>query len=245
MSELSDCAPNELNHWHDGDSETLFKKQWKSRKHRNRLIENGYSPDTIIKYQTDHYGLRNQPNVDISNSVLTLGCSYTFGTGLDVVDTWTHMLGESTYNAGIPGSSNDTAFRVANYLIPKYKPNAVFLLSTFDSRYEFYYEPDAGWYHQFYHYAAAKERRVWVSDDVALSTDLHDTLNRKKNILAIKCLCNEFDIPFAHMTVDDVKPIVNDLARDLSHAGRKTQAVIATEMKNHFLTNKQKGCIIK
>ena len=234
---LSSLVPNNILYWEGTDSSEKFKEHWDVENFpsetRKRLAENGYFPETIIEYRIDHYGLRNQPNVDISNSMLALGCSFTFGTGLDVVDTWVYRLGdklgESMYNAGVPGSSNDTAFRVANYLIPKYNPKAVFLLSTFESRYEFY-GPE-----RFYDYNAANGDRVWITDGLELSTELHDTLNTKKNILAIKWLCDESNIPFNCISVNDVVSENDDRARDLAHWGRETNNNLANQMKNLLL----------
>lgn len=237
MTVLSYMTPNNITYWEGSDNVEQFKKNCDVGKFfsatRTKLVKNGYQLDTVIEYRTDHYGLRNRPNVDISNSMLALGCSFTFGTGLDVVDTWVYRLGdklgESMYNAGIPGASNDTAFRLANYLIPKYKPKAVFFLSTLDARYEFYHDG------KFHDYNAVHDNRIWVTDVVELATELHNTLNTKKNILAIKCLCNEINIPFICIDVNGVTKVGQDKARDLEHWGRKTNNGIASEMKNLLL----------
>jgi len=230
-------TPNDIIYWEGFDSVKTFNKHWDTKLNRSKLVKNGYFLDTIIEYRTDHYGFRNQPWSTISNSMLALGCSFTFGTGLDIADTWVYRLGnklgKSMYNAGIPGSSNDTAFRLANYLIPKYKPKAVFLLSPFKERYEFYHNESLN--KGFYDYAAAKDNRIWIIDNVELSNELHDTLNTKKNILAIKCLCDEINIPFNYISVEDVIPVRGDRARDLEHWGRETQDNVADEMKNLLL----------
>lgn len=233
MTVLSLMIPNSIKLWEGTDSAEQFKKNWESKQTRSKLIKNGYIAGAVIEYRTDHYGLRNKHNVDISNSMLALGCSFTFGTGLDITDTWVYRLGDklgvSMYNAGIPGSSNDTAFRLANYLIPKYKPKAVFLLSTFEQRYEFYCD------YKFYNYSSGRGNKIWITNDVKLSNELHDTLNTKKNILAIKCLCDEINIPFNRISVTDIIPVRSDRARDLEHWGRETQDNVADEMKNLLL----------
>lgn len=227
MSRLSTIPPG-VTQWHDGDTKKAFYKNWSDKKSRELLIANGYDDKTVIDYEIDHYGLRNPPNVDISSSILTLGCSYTFGTGLNVDDTWPSqlglILGKSIYNAGIPGSSNDAAFRVANYLIPKYKPSAIVLFSTFNTRYEFY-DNDIPFEYSSTHYP------IWVHDQIELASDMHNKLNTRKNILAIKCLCDENNARFVYMTVYNYNSPEGDLARDLAHAGKRSHKVVALEMK--------------
>jgi len=233
---LSEKKPNNIKYWDPCDTLELFEKNWGSDKvnkqSRQLLIENGYTLDTIIEYQIDHYGLRNPYNIDISNSILTLGCSYTFGTGLDRKDTWPFQLGsilnESTYNAGLPGTSNDTAFRLANYLVPKYKPKGVILLATFSSRYEFYNDNRTFNTDKFYNYIAAADKVILLNNgEFELNSDLHNELNTRKNILAIKCLCNESNIC---LNVEDIKAIPGDNARDLDHPGRRTHKFIAQKI---------------
>lgn len=232
---LSNLDANTVQNWFNIDDEELFTKHWANKKSRELLIENGYDLDTVIEYQIDHYGLRNPPDVDISNSILTLGCSYTFGTGLDVNDTWPSKLGKllnnPIYNAGIPGSSNDTAFRLANYLVPKYKPKTVVLLSTYIHRYEFYYKD------KFYNYIATVDKPIWIKNNYQMGSELHNTLNVNKNILAITCICNRFDIPFVSEPIssfENTKPHY-DVARDLQHPGKMVHTEVALNMKKLML----------
>jgi len=232
---LSNDLPNSIGYWYGTDSKEIFDNNWGpdrfNKRTRELLISNGFTQDTVIEYQLDHYGLRNEPNVDIGNSLLALGCSYTFGNGLDINDTWASQLGKltdiSVYNAGISGSSNDTAFRLANYLIPKYKPQAVFLLSPFKFRYEFYEGTT------YYNYTASKGA-VWIEPTVEMASDLHNELNAEKNILAIKSLCDREHIPFIWLSINDLEPVDFDFARDLAHVGRKAHDLVAIKMKQLF-----------
>lgn len=223
-------------HWMDDDSKDNFDLHWSNIHAKKQLEANGFTYETKIEYSIDQYGLRNSPDVDISNSILTLGCSFTFGTGLDTCDIWPTILGDlmnkSVYNAGIPGSSNDAAFRVANYIIPKYKPLAVVLLSPFNVRYEFY---KAG---EPFDYTAASYP-IWVDNgnhQVDMATDIHNELNTKKNIKAIQCLCADFDIPFVWESIEEARAGAhkNDLARDLKHFGKETHKIIANEFSKRL-----------
>lgn len=229
--------------WMHDDSADNFDRHCGNKRTLRLLEKNGYTYETEIEYQIDQYGLRNNPDVNISDAILTLGCSFTFGTGLDVKHIWPTMLGDlmdkPVYNGGLPGSSNDAAFRIAEYLIPKYKPQAVVLLSPFDVRYEFY----ARWTPFEY---STSHYPIWVDEigdgsvqRIELGTDLHNRLNAKKNILAIQCLCYEHNIPFVWDTVDHARAgaIKNDLARDLKHFGKGTHKLIADNFSNRLTLN--------
>ena len=240
VARLSPYEPWSFLEWMDDDSKENFDLHWGNPQAKKQLERNGFTYETNIEYHIDQYGLRNGSGVDISNSILTLGCSYTFGTGLNVSDIWSSILAksmnESVYNAGIPGSSNDGAFRVADYIIPKYKPLAVVLLSPFEFRYEFYDKL------QPYEYSASMYT-IWVDrkQEIDLASELHNKLNAKKNILAIQCLCNEYDIPFIWETVDNARAGAdkNDLARDLLHFGKESHNLIATRFSNRLTLNKK------
>ena len=59
-------------------------------------------------YRTDHYGRRMTPAGEKKN-ILFLGCSFTFGQGVNDEETFPYLVGKKTglrtYNAGIPGAS--------------------------------------------------------------------------------------------------------------------------------------------
>lgn len=241
MHQLAHYEPWTLVNWMCGDTADAFDLHWSNAHARKQLQRNGYTYETVIEYHIDQYGLRNRADIDISDSIVTLGCSFTMGTGLSEEDIWPTVLGnlmnQSVYNAGIPASSNDTAFRIADYLIPKYKPLAVVLLSPFDVRYEFYNRSKP------FNYTAASYP-IWVDGEhqrVELSSDLHNKLNAKKNILAIQCLCNDHDIPFIWENVDEARSGAhkNDLARDLSHFGKESHGLIAKRFSNRLTLNKK------
>jgi len=225
------------------DSKLLFDSNWGNKKARALLVSNGYYPETVISYSTDQYGLRNEPSVDIHNSILTLGCSFTFGTGLHKSDTWPSLLeqrtGRSVYNAGLPGSSNDTSFRLVANLVPRYQPLAVVLLSTFSQRREFYDDNNKAYYN--YNELTQDHGATYVntnhSQKFSITNHKDNSINYVKNICAIGYICQTYDIPFVYQSVDNVSPIPQDLARDLQHPGKKTHQIVAEQM--HLLLDNQ------
>ena len=66
------------------------------------------------------------------DSILTIGCSYVYGTGLAEKERFSNLLSETlglkNYNLGIPGSSHDQAYLFSQYLIPLLKPKHVVFL---------------------------------------------------------------------------------------------------------------------
>jgi hypothetical protein len=67
--------------------------------------------------------------------------------------------------------------------------------------------------------------RTWMSSDANIE------LNRLKNILAIKQMCESKGTKFLHLLTEDIKPV--DFARDLIHFGIQTNKNIADK----FLSN--------
>lgn len=216
QSPLHHYAGQELS-WFSTDSKKQFKTHLQERyKELNRYGWIG----KIITYKINSLGFRSE-EFDQSPSILALGCSYTFGVGLPIKDTWPSILAAKLnlnfWNLGIPGGANDTAFRLGYHYIPKLKPKYVFLLATEESRFEIINDhPDLllpshihnPKFKAFYH--------AWIKNDTNIF------LNKQKNILGLKELCNQQQIPFYHLDAMTVstQSNVNTDARDLLHWGR-------------------------
>jgi hypothetical protein len=165
-----------------------------------------------------------------------LGCSHSFGIGLPFEETWavkvSRSLGLRCVNLAWPGSSNDTTFRTAYNYIKKINPEIVIFLSPAPARFDLVIndtslitflpadgkspsdpDPDP---------AFCKFYETWVLSDSNI------LLNRIKNTLAIKQLCQENNIKFVSHRVEDIAPV--DLARDLIHSGVKTNTNLANSI---------------
>ena len=69
-----------------------------------------------------------------SNS-MAFGCSHTWGTGVDVHESWPHLL--SAKNYGLPGISADFVVRYARQIALKETPTTIFVLWPDWSRFEY------------------------------------------------------------------------------------------------------------
>jgi hypothetical protein len=122
--------------WLPSDTEELFIKNKKER--LQELRSNGWL-NTEIEYSFNSYGFRSE-EFSTSPSILYLGCSFTVGIGLRVEHSWPYLVSTAMnlkcFNLGLGASSNDTAFRMAEYWIKQLKPKIVLLLSPFFLRYE-------------------------------------------------------------------------------------------------------------
>jgi hypothetical protein len=233
---LNDVLPrNTVQYWLPGDERERFENNWKNTRTRRILTENGWTPDVHIEYALNERGLRSRSPIEIDKTILTLGCSFTFGTGLREKDTWSYkvgqLLGKPVYNAGVPGSSCDTAFRILVDLIEE-EPFAVFCMAPSEDRWEFIHDGE------FKNFGPWGE---WLyNDDTKLVTELHineqrNKLNQYKNLLAMKELCSLYCIPFVHMDRDSSPAFVDgDWARDLGHQGPIWHDQVANEMTELF-----------
>lgn len=77
---------------------------------------------------TNDKGFRDGPLPKAKPWVLALGCSTTFGWGVEQAETWPELLegeiGVSVYNAGVPGHSSEQGKQVAAELL-EYRPSVV------------------------------------------------------------------------------------------------------------------------
>src|SRR6056300_1497585 len=95
-----------------------------------------------LSYEVNSHGFRGieMPTVKKPRSIITLGCSNTFGVGMPIGQIWPTLVGNTlkirAYNLGVPLGSLDTAFRVLLAWLPKIRPSHVFLLEPPGIRYE-------------------------------------------------------------------------------------------------------------
>lgn len=228
-SPLLNHAGKELD-WFQGDSLELFVHNLKTRK--SELIKYNWQ-FTKITYRINSLGFRGE-EFNNSSSAIFLGCSQTFGIGLPVENVWpsivSNYLNLQCINLAIGAGSNDLAFRMSYYHIPKTKPKIVFMLSPEPSRLEVVDEHDhphrlnvqsKNMYHN-------KDWNIFYYDWIMSNTNIF--LNREKNIMSISKICRDNGIKFACLNVEDIKNL--DLARDLSHFGRLTNQSVAEQFLN-------------
>lgn len=212
--------------WVSSDSETLYKENLKSNYSQLEQY-NWLGSNFTYKFNTN--GFRCQ-EFNSSPCMLAFGCSLTFGIGLPEEHTWPYIvakeLGLTCYNFGIPGASNDTAYRFAKHWIPKLKPRVVILYSPAPDRLELVTEEKC------YTYIPGKPTinpgsefyKMWITNSD------NGELNQAKNIDAIAHQCSINSVKFMHVYGNELNKI--DLARDLQHPGVQTNLNYANLILN-------------
>jgi hypothetical protein len=129
----------------ESDLPERWKKQWKQR---DSFDSEYYKKETSRKltYTLNSQGYREKEwkDIDWDNSFVFLGCSHTFGVGVDHNETIPMLMQQKTgincINLGIPGGSNMfsvmNSAKLINYGI---NPLKVFFQKTYSNRW-FYYD---------------------------------------------------------------------------------------------------------
>ena len=103
--------------WHGYDSEDQFESNL--AKNNPKQLQWMY-PSDQINYKFNSYGFRSDEFSQTDN-LMTLGCSFTFGTAIAQCSRWSSIisktLGLADFNLGIDGASADCCFRILE-LVP-------------------------------------------------------------------------------------------------------------------------------
>ena len=99
-----------------------------------------------LRYRYNKFGYRRCTADEVvhkENSILTLGCSDTFGAGNFEDKVWPYLVSKSlnkpVLNGGIPGGSLSEAYKVLAYELPNMKIDTVMLLIPERARELYYY----------------------------------------------------------------------------------------------------------
>lgn len=209
--------------WYPYDDAATYVKNLRSR--HSDLVRLGWI-NANITYQFNSAGFRCDEFVH--KSVMFLGCSMTFGIGLPLHQLWTTRVSSALNlpcaNLAVSGSSNDTAFRMAQYWVKQIRPCMAILMSPDASRMELlkthpvHYRVNAvGVQDQFY--------STWLNDPE------NSRLNQLKNQWAIAALCHAQGVKFHCYSVShDFCTVPDDWARDLSHPGAVSHQLTADKI---------------
>lgn len=209
--------------WWPGDTEALYDHNLKTN--YKKLKKTGWTKDNI-SYEFDNYGFRNKENFNTSTYYnLVLGCSHTFGVGVNETDIWYNVLkekfSEPFYNAAIAGAGIASCYRSLDGLLSiGMKVKRVFILIPSIYRNEIYNDSDKT--NCRWDPISAHSRHLVTP---ILKVKLHKNELFKvyrTSLLAIKYLCQENNIELVDMPADNLsdQPIfeMKD-ARDLEHPG--------------------------
>jgi hypothetical protein len=116
-------------HWFSSDSE----QNWQKNKRENPLVLQhlGWTDQSVINYNINNEGFRTD-NFDEPRDVLWIGCSSTFGVGINESDTFAHRvskeMGWSYYNLSRPAIGWEFYYRMLHRFIDTIDPKYVFVV---------------------------------------------------------------------------------------------------------------------
>lgn len=175
-----------------------------------------------VNYTINSLGFRGKEWQGLGG-VMSLGCSMTFGVGVDDREVWPYLvsekLGLENYNLGQGGAGPDTAFRLACFYIGRLLPRYVIYLEPPSSRIELLDYEGKSIVLSSQDHADYKDYYTTYA-----SNRLNQYLNQLKNRHALKQLCQEHKSEFYHFTwkdIDHKNQPVQSLGRDLMHPGRE------------------------
>lgn len=232
--------------WMPTDTKEHFDKLIKNPTHRKYFSEMGWDKPGAISYNINCEGFRSDEFDYDTPCMISLGCSFTFGTGLPVDVIWPSLVSAATglklANLAWGGNSTDTCFRLAEYWIPRLRPKLVTMLAPPYSRIEVLLDSTL----------SELPVEVIMPETKSLTIDHKDTflkhwylndensrLNQSKNCLAVHQLCSNYGIPCViERAHDHVYWNQNEdgYARDYMHAGPVIHKKIAEKMLNGYKT---------
>ena len=220
---------NQTLEWLPSDSKEINEKLMQDPNHVEYFRKQGWLEPGAITYKINQHGFRSDDFVEGTKSLVALGCSYTIGIGLPHKDIWPTLvaneIGLVPYNLAWGGTAADTCYRLAEYWIPKLKPELVVMLAPPISRIELLTISSNIRAEVF---LPMSESGMFSDQDIYLknwfANDENAMINNRKNCLAIEQICNSLGIQCltydAHNFMARSREEVG-YARDYMHAGPK------------------------
>ena len=183
--------------WSSTDSADAFDSNLKN--HRDKLEKYGWL-DTEIYYDLNSYGYRCDEFYEDKDSYVGIGECFTYGTGLPADMSWTSLLEKNiqkkVWNLGLCTTGLDTSFRTLLTWLPVIKPKAVLMLENSTLARETWYidENNEEWNTCIGFWSDLE----WQQEICQSKTERY--LNRRKNLLAIKELCDMNQVEFKLVT---------------------------------------------
>jgi len=146
-SRIGPFRPNSIMDWTPrADSKEVFLENMKNKETNKKLSELKWTENSI-KYRSNDFGFR--MNEDFANiiddeCIVYLGCSITFGIGLNLEDTWGWKHWRKHYqdknfryvNLSWPGSGADTFYRMLKSWVDILEIKKVYTLGSYFGRRE-------------------------------------------------------------------------------------------------------------
>ena len=220
----------ETQYWKGTDSNELFNQNCLNPEKKELLRSLGWLDPDVICYKLNSFGFRDDEFDNRVNGI-ALGCSHTEGIGIPEFCVWPRVLSRLTdtyvWNLGVGGSSIDTTFRLLDHWLLKLKPKFVVLCAPNMNRVELFdstnpvsilpkVSEQVKHLHDYY--------KVWAS------SEYNNQMLKRKNLLAMKQLCDQAGIPFRYLDHTTFRGAGH--ARDLMHYGVNAHHEFAQQMYN-------------
>lgn len=213
------------------------KSKWKLYKKHGWLNNDG-SVKSIL-YGCYEYGFRT-PLIK-HKCLVVAGCSNTFGTGLNIEQTWGYKLAKKLdlplINLGIPGASSDQVYRVLKTFLPSLNPQFVACLMPDASRHEFFFREEIK--------VKPKSANLHTFNNSSM-TPFVDYIEYAKQYMENNCTSIEYQLTNYNRNIDAIKGINSNSfflssreymmkyskrirARDLTHFGEPWHDLIAKD----------------
>jgi hypothetical protein len=219
--------------WLPTDTEENYKKLIQDPEHRAYFAGLGWDKPRTITYKFNSHGFR-ADEFDDKPCMVALGCSYSIGIGLPDQATWARQtataLGLKCANLSWGGYSADSCFRLAEYWIPKLTAKYVCMLVPPRSRVELLLDESVlkTWQLPVEVFMPQNQSSLFNPSDNYLKhwflNDENALINQRKNILAIRQLCADLNIPCTiHRAEEHMWWSREEIgyARDYMHSGPK------------------------
>lgn len=164
-------------------------------------------------------------------SKIALGCSHTYGVGVEQHHAWPNLLGAK--NLGIPGSSADHIARNINSYLDLYQPTTVYVLWPDWTRFEYFKNDE---YHQS---LPGDSDRIYFMET---ATDEWLKENFITQIEKVRTCCDKIEL--VEMTLYDLIPFIDHadnwpLSKLGHHYSEKWHQWVADIFKNkaQWITN--------
>lgn len=251
--------------WLAPDTHDKFVLNSKDSDKKKLLEANGWL-DNKFKYHINEDGFRYDGSTSESSvlesqgGVLYLGCSITFGIGVALEQTWSHLLHQKVFpdkrymNFGQPGHGVDTYYRILKSYISIVKPDLVICTFPWASGRAEIFNPNQTYWHNHFMNSAVGHMQITMTDGhgdpdaftrLAQFSPEPSIIRYMKNHDAIKCLCQENDADLLWLNIQQMSELVSnsrktlnvpewDFGRDLMHHGPKGHEAMAHKIEEEL-----------
>jgi hypothetical protein len=233
-------------HWLPTDTKENYDRLMQDPGHQQYFAKLGWDQPGAITYKFNSYGFR-ADEFDGSPCMVALGCSYSVGIGLPDHVTWARQtataLGLKCANLSWGGYSADSCFRLAEYWVPRLKPKYVCMLAPPRHRIEVLLDNQDPGFKQLpvEVFLPQSQSSLFSPNDHYLKhwflNDENALINQRKNILAIRQLCADLNIPCTiHNAEEHMWWSREEIgyARDYMHGGPKIHNALTKKFVDDY-----------